>query len=238
MSVRQLRQELLNTHVQGVDHIDHLTTLYPPELLKKAKHIAQESASGELQLFVNPLIGANHKQDVFSGTGFLSSDAFINDEYFVTADESYQTYWDIAQSIKFVKAGPRDKLLNNPKKTKVCIVTCGGLCPGLNVVIRELFMSLHYNYEVPEVYGIKWGYKGIYTDTENTWLRLTPDLVKNIHKEGGTILGSSRGHPDRDKLLDELIKREITQVYVIGGDGTHRGIHELQKRCIERQLVI
>ena len=82
-------------------------------------------------------------------------------------------------------------------------------------------MSLHYNYEVPEVYGIKWGYKGIYTDTENTWLRLTPDLVKNIHKEGGTILGSSRGHPDRDKLLDELIKREITQVYVIGGDGTH-----------------
>lgn len=140
----------------------------------------------------------------------MSRDAFINDDYFVTADDTYETYWDIAQSIKFMKAGPRADILCNPKKTKVCIVTCGGLCPGLNVVIRELFMCLHYNYEVEEIYGIKWGYKGFYTDVENSWIRLTPDLVKNIHKEGGTILGSSRGHPEIDKLLDELIRRQIT----------------------------
>ncbi len=117
-------------------------------------------------------------------------------------------------------------------------MTCGGLCPGLNVVIRELFMSLHYNYEVSEVFGIKWGYKGFYTDVEKNWIKLTPEVVKNIHKEGGTILGSSRGGFDADKIIDSLLEKHITQVYIIGGDGTHRGINALQQRAIERKVVI
>jgi 6-phosphofructokinase 1 len=137
------------------------------------------------------------------------------------------------KTIKFVKSGPMEKIMCDPKKTKVCIVTCGGLCPGLNVVIRELFMTLHYNYEVPEIFGVKWGYKGFYTDVDKNWIRLTPDLVKNIHHEGGTILGSSRGGLDGDKILDSLVKRGITQVYIIGGDGTHKGIDALQMRAVE-----
>lgn len=185
-------------------------------------------------MIVSPLVGNNLEKDVYGGSGFLPREAFQQHDYFVTANQSYNTYWDIAQSIKFIKAGPRPDILNQPAKTKACIVTCGGLCPGLNVVIRELFMTLHYNYEVKEIFGIKWGYKGFYT--EDAWIPLTTDLVKNIHKEGGTILGSSRGGLIGcvDKVLDSLVAKKITQVYVIGGDGTHRGIDCLQKRARER----
>lgn len=156
------------------------------------------------------------------------------EDSFVTANKMYTTFHDIAESIKFIKAGPRDSLFCNPQKIAACIVTCGGLCPGLNVVIREIFMALHYNYEVKEIYGVKWGYKGFYTDVDKNWIRLKPDLVKNIHKEGGTILGSSRGGFDADKILDSLVARGINHVYIIGGDGTHRGIDALVKRAIER----
>lgn len=122
----------------------------------------------------------------------------------MTSGSEYHNFLDIANAIKFTKAGPRADIICNPKMTKACIVTCGGLCPGLNVVIREIFMTLHYNYEVKDIFGIKWGYKGFYTDTKNNWIKLTPELVKNIHKEGGTILGSSRGGFDADKILDSL----------------------------------
>ncbi len=88
-------------------------------------------------------------------------------------------------------------------------------------------MCLHYNYEVKDIYGIRWGYKGFYTDVENNWVKLTSEKVKNIHKEGGTILGSSRGGFDADKILDSLMANQITHCYIIGGDGTHRGIHAL-----------
>lgn len=140
----------------------------------------------------------------------MPKDAFINNDCFVTSGSEYHNYLDIKNAIKFTKAGPRADNFCNPKMTKACIVTCGGLCPGLNVVIRELFMTLHYNYEVKDIFGIKWGYKGFYTDIENNWIKLTPELVKNIHKEGGTILGSSRGGFDANKILDSLQQQGIT----------------------------
>lgn len=111
---------------------------------------------------------------------------------------------EVVQSLKFTKAGPREHVFFNPKKVKAAIVTCGGLCPGLNVVIRELVMTLHFNYEATEIWGIQWGYKGFYTDTQKNWMKLTPSVVKNIHKFGGTILGSSRGGFNKEKILDEL----------------------------------
>ena len=88
----------------------------------------------------------------------------------------------------------------------MAIVTCGGLCPGLNVVLREIVMSLYYNYEVKEIYGIKWGYKGFYSDTDRSWIRLMPRDVSDIHKFGGTVLSSSRGGFDGDKICDALEK--------------------------------
>lgn len=105
-------------------------------------------------------------------------------------------------------------------------------------MIRELVMTLHYSYEVKEIYGIKWGFKGIYTEPEKNWIKLTPASVGRIHKEGGTILGSSRGNVGADVLIDALVAQGINQVYCVGGDGTHRGIYALAKRAVERQIVI
>lgn len=99
-------------------------------------------------------------------------------------------------------------------------------------------MTLHFSYEVKEIYGIKWGYKGIYSDIDKNWIKLTPASVSRIHKEGGTILGSSRGNVSADILLDALVRQGVNQVYCIGGDGTHRGIYALAQRAIERQIVI
>jgi len=115
----------------------------------------------------------------------------------------------VATSLKFQRAGPREQIFFVPSATKAAIVTCGGLCPGLNVVIREIVMSLSFNYEVKEIYGIHWGYKGVYSNPEKDWIRLTPKEVKTIHKQGGTILGSSRGGFDADKMLDALQERGI-----------------------------
>ena len=115
-----------------------------------------------------------------------------------------------ATSIKFIKGGPRKDILFNPDEVKAAIVTCGGLCPGLNVVIREIVMSLWFNYEVKDIYGIKWGYKGFYTDTDKNWLKLKPEHVSDIHKLGGTFLGSSRGGFDGDKIINSLLEKGIS----------------------------
>mmetsp|Transcript_15521 Transcript_15521/g.15092 ORF Transcript_15521/g.15092 Transcript_15521/m.15092 type:complete len:239 (+) Transcript_15521:335-1051(+) len=145
---------------------------------------------------------------------------------------------DCVSALKYLKGGPRELVFYNPKNVKAAIVTCGGLCPGLNTVIREIVMALHFNYEVPEIWGIKWGYKGIYTDPSKNWVKLTPQNCKSIHKLGGTILGSSRGGFDSDKILEALTRHGINQVYIVGGDGTHKGIEELMKTSKHRQIPI
>jgi len=92
--------------------------------------------------------------------------------------------------MRWLRAGPRYNLYFNPKEVKALIVTCGGLVPGINVVIRELVMTLHYNYGVEEIYAAKFGFKGIY---DEEWIKLKPDEVKTIHHHGGTYIGTSRG---------------------------------------------
>lgn len=223
-----------------VDSVDHLTEIYSDDTLAKFEHLAKKSKDDEdsWDFFESPLVGDNLTKSIFGGSGFLPEENFSSDEWYVTLEKQYNSYKDITQSIKFIKAGPRKELFCDPAKAKVAIVTCGGLCPGLNVVIRELVMTLHYNYEVEEIYGIKWGYKGTYTDTDKNWLRLTPKIVKFIHKAGGTMLGSSRGGFDADKILDSFVAKGINQVYLIGGDGTHRGINALIERAKERNVVI
>ena len=115
-------------------------------------------------------------------------------------------------------------------------MTCGGLCPGTNVVIRELVMALRYNYGVAEIYGIKWGFLG-FTKKE-CWVKLEPEDIKEIHLLGGTVLGTSRSGFDGDEISKELIKRNINMVFFIGGDGTHRGIKELAKIFKEKKRKI
>ena len=106
-------------------------------------------------------------------------------------------------------------------------MTCGGLCPGINVVIRELVMALRYNYGVSEIYGIKWGFHGFLK--KDCWVKLGPEDVKHIHLLGGTVLGTSRYGFEGNKIADILIKNKVDMVFFIGGDGTHRGILALSE---------
>ncbi len=139
---------------------------------------------------------------------------------------------DIQSSRALLRAGPRKELHFHPDTVNVAIVTCGGLCPGLNNVVREVTNSLYYLYNIKgKVYGIRGGYKGFH-DPALPPIVLTPEIVENIHHSGGTVLTSSRGGFDLDKIITFLKKYKIKQLYVIGGDGTHRGAYRIHEGCL------
>ena len=134
----------------------------------------------------------------------------------------------------FEKAGPREKLFFDPGRTRAAVVTCGGLCPGLNNVLRSLYLEMHHNYGVPEVLGIRYGFRGLNPLNGHEPLRLTPDRVERIDKQGGTILGTSRGVEDPAAMVDFLRSEKVQILFCVGGDGTLRGAHHLHEE-IARQ---
>jgi 6-phosphofructokinase 1 len=138
------------------------------------------------------------------------------------------------EELLFELAGPRSKLFFDPKRTRAGIVTCGGLCPGLNNVIRSLFLELHHIYGVAEVVGFRCGYQGLDPVRGPEPMVLTPGLVDNIHKEGGTILGTSRGPVDKSVAVDNLIRRQVDILFTVGGDGTQQGAHDLYQVARQR----
>ncbi|MFZ5830513.1 MAG: ATP-dependent 6-phosphofructokinase [Planctomycetota bacterium] len=138
----------------------------------------------------------------------------------------------------FPKAGARSRIFFDPAQTKAAIVTCGGLCPGLNNVIRSAFLELRMNYGVPEVLGIREGYRGLNPAEGQPPLPLTLDLVEDIHEEGGTMLGSSRGPQDPVVMADFLVANGINILLCVGGDGTQRGAHSLAVEIARRSLKI
>jgi len=138
------------------------------------------------------------------------------------------------EELLFELAGPREKLFFDPKDTRAGIVTCGGICPGLNTVIRSAFLEMHHIYGVKEVLGFHDGYHGLDPASGLEPIVLTPDLVDDIHKEGGTVLGTSRGPVDISGAVDHLIKRGVNILFVVGGDGTQRGGHELFREAQKR----
>src|SRR5262249_42440153 len=120
----------------------------------------------------------------------------------------------------FELAGARKQLFFNPPETRAGIVTCGGLCPGLNDVIRSLFLELHHAYGVKEVLGFRWGYQGLDPEHGVEPFVLTHEMVDGIHLKGGTILGTSRGPVDKARAVENLIRRRVNILFTIGGDGT------------------
>jgi len=134
----------------------------------------------------------------------------------------------------FEKAGPRKKLFFDPKETRAAIVTCGGLCPGLNNVIRSVTRELYRGYGVKSVLGIRGGYRGLDPKRGKAPLELTDDLVEDIHKDGGTLLGTSRGPVDMAVAVEFLINHHVNILFTVGGDGTQRGGNELFEEARKR----
>lgn len=137
------------------------------------------------------------------------------------------------------KAGPREKLFFDPTQVHAGIVTCGGLCPGLNDVIRAIVMTLWEHYRARRVTGFRYGYRGMLCEAKEPPMQLDPRLVSQIHRHGGTILGSSRGGGHQTaELVDCLVRERIDMLFTIGGDGTQRGARKLAEEIRRRNLPI
>ena len=136
----------------------------------------------------------------------------------------------------FDRAGPRKNIYFDPSKLKCGIVTCGGLCPGLNDVIRAIVLSLFHHYGVRKVFGFRYGYEGLSHRHGHQPLNLTPDSVKDIHLQGGTILSSSRGPQDVSEMVDTLDRMNVGLLFTIGGDGTLRGAQAISEEINARNL--
>jgi 6-phosphofructokinase 1 len=134
----------------------------------------------------------------------------------------------------FELAGPRERIFFDPAGVSAGIVTCGGLCPGLNDVIRAIVMSLHHHYGVRRVIGFQYGYEGLVARFGHARLELTPARVSRIHEMGGTVLGSSRGNQDVGEMVDTLERERIDVLFTIGGDGTLRGAHAIAEEVARR----
>ena len=138
----------------------------------------------------------------------------------------------------FTPAGPRRKIFFDPSKTRAGIVTCGGLCPGFNDVIRGLVMELHFLYGVRKIHGFCNGYQGFIAKYGRPVIDLTPQSVSQINEQGGTILGSSRGSQSPVEIVDCIERMGINLLFVIGGDGTLRGAHGIHEEIAKRDLKI
>jgi 6-phosphofructokinase 1 len=138
----------------------------------------------------------------------------------------------------FELAGPRERVYFDPANLRCGIVTCGGLCPGLNDVIRSIVFCLHEKYGVATIYGFQFGFEGLVERTALTPIELTTRRVSQIHEVGGTVLGSSRGPQPVDEMVDTLERLGIQLLFTIGGDGTLRGAHSIVEEIRRRELKI
>ena len=150
--------------------------------------------------------------------------------------ESYRAAGN--QPPRFEVAGPREHIYFDPSKLKCGIVTCGGLCPGINDVIRAIVMSLSYHYGVKTIFGFRYGYEGLSSRYGHSTLELTPETVNTIHQLGGTILASSRGPQDIADMVDTLERMNVGMLFTIGGDGTLRGAQSISEEIGKRSLKI
>lgn len=138
----------------------------------------------------------------------------------------------------FEAGGPRRRIFFDPATTRIGVVTCGGLCPGMNDVIRAIVLELHRHYGVHDVLGFRHGYAGLVPALGHEPVQLTPEYVATINERGGTVLGSSRGAHDPVTIVDRLVELGIDVLFVIGGDGSMRGVHALTAEIARRGELI
>lgn len=167
----------------------------------------------------------------------LEGVSFVDDDACMLVDPTVPACRD-ADAPTVELAGPRRGIFFEPGHTRAAVVSCGGLCPGLNDVIRAITMVLWHRYGVQDVVGLRYGYEGLIPSFGHEPMVLTPDLVEDIHLNGGTILGSSRGPQDTPTMVDFLQKRGVSILFAIGGDGTQRGALDIAREVHRRGLPI
>lgn len=140
--------------------------------------------------------------------------------------------------LAFEQAGPRDKIFHDPAWSRAAILTAGGLCPGLNDVVKFITRTLRKQYGVPVVYGIPYGYRGLNPEFKHEPVILNDDDVDHIHEDGGSVLGSSRGRQPEEIMVDTLARMNINLLFCIGGDGTLRCAHDIAAEVRRRKLAI
>ena len=138
----------------------------------------------------------------------------------------------------FERAGAHKKIFHDPSWSRVAIVTAGGLCPGLNHVIKALVEILVFDYNIRTIYGIRYGYAGLIPSYGYEPVLLDTDKVDTIHEQGGTMLGSSRGQQDTGEIVDTLSRMNINLLFCVGGDGSLRCAHDVAMECKRRNLAI
>ena len=177
------------------------------------------------------------------GTASGSSDAnYVKDSEGVlydieVEDSTHATSLPIPRTLE--KAGPRELLFFAPRRVRAAIVTCGGLCPGLNDVIRALVMTLWKHYGVRQIVGIRYGYRGLLPDAPWEPMPLNPEVVARIHRHGGTILGTARGGGEQTSgIVDTLQQMGVDLLFTIGGDGTQKGAARIADELLQRDQPI
>lgn len=140
--------------------------------------------------------------------------------------------------VEFERAGPRSRIFFDPQVTRAALVTCGGLCPGINNVLRSIFFELHHRYGVKEVLGIPYGYAGLDPANELRPISMSSDFVHGIHNKGGTVLGTSRGPVNVAAAVEFLQREQINVLFCVGGDGTQRGAQLLHEEACRRRYPL
>jgi 6-phosphofructokinase 1 len=172
--------------------------------------------------------------------GRASSQHYVHQSDRVLLDDTVETAvarkCGVGELPSLEPGGPREYIYFDPARTRVGIVTCGGLCPGLNNVIRGLVLELSENYGVTDIVGFRDGYRGLVSGAEP--VPLTPALVADIHNRGGTILGTSRGGQDTDEVVASLARLGVCVLMVIGGDGSLRGAQEIADAADARGMAL
>jgi len=172
----------------------------------------------------------------------LTTVQFVEDServlYNLSADQLEKEVKAGNRPMSFMKAGARRRIFFDCSKLKCAIVTCGGLCPGLNNVIRSLVLTLYHTYGVRNILGIRYGFQGFIPRYKHSVMELTPDVVSEINELGGTILSSSRGHQDIEEIVDALERMNVGILFCIGGDGTFRAAAKISDELGNRSSKI
>lgn len=163
---------------------------------------------------------------------------FVRDSARVLAHIEHGDEDNLSPELSFEKAGPRAMLHFRPQYCRAAIVTCGGLSPGINNVIRSVHNELYYHYGVKDILGIRNGYQGLNPEFGLEPIELDPELVSNIHKLGGTILSSSRGPQDPAVMVKYLCSLGVNMLFCVGGDGTQRGAHGIAQEALKQKAPL